>query len=54
MPSIVLKNYEWRQTNTNVIINVELFGNPNKIDFFTSDKYVKVIFQLILKFKKNY
>lgn len=47
MPSIVLKNYEWLQTNTNVVINIKLFGNPKKIDFFNSDKYVKVILKLI-------
>ncbi|XP_043471827.1 dynein axonemal assembly factor 4-like [Leptopilina heterotoma] len=53
MPSIVIKNYEWRQTDTNIIINVELFGNPGKIDFFTTNKYVKAsyppyIFELFL------
>ena len=43
MPAIVVKDYEWRQTNENVIIYVQLVGNPMKVDFLTSDKYVKVL-----------
>jgi hypothetical protein len=42
MPTIVIKDYQWRQTEKKIIIHVPLKGRPRKVDLFVMDNYAKV------------
>lgn len=42
MPLILVKNYNWRQTNEIVLINVPVTKNPKKVNLFAVDNYLKV------------
>jgi len=42
MPTIVIKDYQWRQTEKKIIIHVPLKGRPRKVDLFVMDNYTKV------------
>ncbi|KOC65670.1 Dyslexia susceptibility 1 candidate gene 1 protein [Habropoda laboriosa] len=44
MPTIVIKDYTWRQCSEFVILNVPLRGHPKKVDLFVIDNYAKVSF----------
>ncbi|KAL0119593.1 hypothetical protein PUN28_007794 [Cardiocondyla obscurior] len=42
--AIVIKNYQWRQTDTKIIIYVPIKGRPRNVDLFVMDNYVKISF----------
>ncbi|CAK9802207.1 Dynein axonemal assembly factor 4 [Anthophora quadrimaculata] len=44
MPTIIIKDYTWRQCPEFVILNVPLRGHPKKVDLFVIDNYAKVSF----------
>lgn len=48
MPTIVIKDYQWRQTEKKIIIYTPLRGCPKNMDLFVMDNYVKVFFSLCL------
>ena len=40
---ILVKDYEWEETEENVRITVPLKGvKPNKVDIFSTEEYIKV------------
>ncbi|XP_028048255.1 dynein assembly factor 4, axonemal [Monomorium pharaonis] len=41
---IVIKDYQWRQTDKRIIIYVPLKNHPKKVDLFVMDNYVKISF----------
>lgn len=47
MPAIIIKDYQWRQTEKKIIIYVPLKGCPKNVDLFVMDNYVKVYTILI-------
>ncbi|XP_071565791.1 dynein axonemal assembly factor 4 [Temnothorax nylanderi] len=42
--AIVIKDYQWRQTEKRIIIHVPLKGRPKNVDLFVMDNYVKISF----------
>ncbi|XP_011695253.1 PREDICTED: dyslexia susceptibility 1 candidate gene 1 protein homolog [Wasmannia auropunctata] len=42
--AIVIKDYQWRQTDKRIIIHVPLRGRPKNVDLFVMDNYVKISF----------
>jgi len=40
--AIVIKDYQWRQTDRRIIIYVPLKGRPKNVNLFAMDNYVKV------------
>ena len=44
MPSINIKDYNWRQNSEFLILNVPIRGHPRKVDLFVIDNYAKISF----------
>ncbi|XP_012225171.2 dynein axonemal assembly factor 4-like isoform X1 [Linepithema humile] len=44
MPIIIIKDYQWRQTEKKIIIYIPLKGCPKNVDLFAMDNYVKISF----------
>ncbi|XP_014488178.1 PREDICTED: dyslexia susceptibility 1 candidate gene 1 protein homolog [Dinoponera quadriceps] len=42
MPTIIVKNHQWRQTERKIIIHVPLKAPPKNVDLFATDNYVKI------------
>lgn len=40
--AIIIKDYQWRQTEKKIIIYVPLRGHPKNVHLFVIDDYVKV------------
>lgn len=51
MPAIIIKDYQWRQTEKKIIIHVPLKSRPKNVDLFAMDNYVKVLFHSVFKTK---
>ncbi|XP_032663171.1 dynein assembly factor 4, axonemal-like isoform X2 [Odontomachus brunneus] len=42
MPAIIIKDYQWRQTEKKIIIHVPLKNRSKNVDLFVMDNYVKI------------
>jgi len=49
--AIVIKDYQWRQTDRRIIIYVPLKGRPKNVNLFAMDNYVKVFKNFFLTLK---